>query len=332
MLNISLQSAILIELCTAFLWGSWFQLLKRIGKYPLPAFMIWLYVFSNIIVWGVMLIFKGTFVPEGIIYWISAKPKLVAICLLGGAMFGIGMQVSTAIMSKLGMVLSVSVSATLGVFTGTVIPMLVNGLPDGMTILTIIIISVLFLSGTLLVQYAGNEYRKDQKDNYDRDIPKVSLKLYLWFLVNTVLGLGYTFGMTYGMRSITNPHGLPPMLCCGLICFGAFLGTIIVSIVRLKKANQLDILVHTSPKVLLFSFLSACGHFGGNVTHMIAAPLLSLAVAWPITTTSNLWTYFWGFVYGEFRNSSKKVVFMLIAGLAMYIAGLIYLYKSVVSV
>ncbi len=329
MLKITAETAILLELCTAFLWGSWFQFLKKIGNYPMPAFMIWLYVFSNMIVWGVMCGWRDIFVPEGIAASLASRPGLAAFCMAGGALFGAGMQVSTTVMVRLGLVLSVSVTATLSIFTGTIIPMAVHGLPEGVTVPVLLLISLVFLSGTLLIQFGGVIYRRDNEDNVDLSIPKIDGRTYLLFLLNTVLGLGYTFAVTYGMRSVTNPDGLPPMLCCGMICLGALTGTLAVSGFRLLRAGELSILRHTPPRILMYCFLSACGHFGGNVTHMIAAPLLSLAIAWPITTTSGIWTYFWGFAYGEFRHSSMQVKLLIIAGVFLYLTGLVSLYLQI---
>lgn len=332
MLELSLGSAICLELLTAFLWGSWYQVIKRIGDYPIPAFMIWLYLFSNAIIWGAAVLFRSVFVPQGIFAAVAEKPGLSLFCFLCGIPFGVGIQIGMMIMKKVGLILSISIMSPLGILSGTIIPMLVSGLPKGITPATLILISLVFLGGTLLSQLSGalrDRERRARGDLRARDgTARPDAKIYLLFGINILLGFGYTLGVSYGMASVTNPDALPPMLCCAIICLGALAGTLILSSVRLVHTRELGRFFHTPPKVVLFSFLSAIGHFGGNVTNMMAAPLLSLSVAWPITTTSNIWAYFWGILYGEFEGTSRKVKGLLAAGVLLYAAGVLFLYMA----
>lgn len=332
LLELSLSSAICLELLTAFLWGSWYQVIKRIGDYPIPAFMIWLYLFSNSIIWGAAVLFQEVFVPQGIPAAIAEKPGLALFCFLCGIPFGVGMQIGMVVMKKVGLILSISIMSPIGILSGTVLPMLINGLPEGITPAALILITLVFLGGTLLSQFSGalrDRERRARGDLGARDgTARPDAKTYLLFFINIFLGFGYTLGISYGMESVTNPDALPPMLCCALICLGALAGTLILSPIRLIHARALGRFFHTPPKIVLFSFLSAIGHFGGNVTNMMAAPLLSLSVAWPITTTSNIWAYFWGILYGEFEGSSRRVKTLLAAGVLLYAAGILLLYMA----
>lgn len=326
MLAISQGTAIFLELLTAFLWGSWFQAIKRTGDYPLPAFMIWIYIFSNVIIWGVALGLKELFIPEGVGPSLRARPDLAAILFLGGILFGISMQVSMHIMSKLGIILSISISATLTIFTGTFIPMFLNGLPENVTPFLMAVCALIFLAATLLCQFSGVVRDRDAAGGAQKQgVQQTNKQVYLLFVLNIFLGLGYPISMSLGMRSVTNPQGLPPMLACGVLCLGALAGTLVLSGIRLLHAGALRTAARPGGKILALAFLSAVGHFGGNVTQMIAAPVLSLAVAWPLTSTSHVWSYFWGIVYGEYRGCSKRAAKLLALGIVLFAAGVLFL-------
>ncbi len=326
MLAISQSTAIGIELITAFLWGSWFQTVKKTCGYPLASFMIWLYVFSNALVWGVMWIFRGVFVPEGIENALSARPQLIWVMLTGGALFGISMQLSMIIMSQIGIILSVSVTSTLQIFTGTFIPMLLSGLPNHITSWHLVCCAVIFLSATMLCQFSGVVRDKDKSKTNHQTAPKkkTGRKICYLFALNTVLGFGYPVSMSLGMRSVTNPDGLPPLLACGLLCLGALIGTLVFSGIRLARSRQLNTVFRPGARVIGLSMWAACGHFGGNITHMIAAPVLSLAVAWPLTTTSNVWSYFWGIAIGEYKGCSRRAAALLAGGMLTFLIGVVF--------
>lgn len=326
MLAISQGTAICFELLTAFLWGSWYQTIKRTGEYPMPAFMIWIYLFSNLIIWGVTLGFRDIFVPEGIFSALRARPDLAGILFVGGIFFGLSMQVSMHIMSKLGIILSISISATLGIFTGTFIPMFINGLPDNVMPGLMVICALIFLAATLLCQFSGVLRDLDAAQGArTQSVQQKNKPVYLLFVLNIFLGLGYPISMSLGMRSVTNPQGLPSMLACSVLCVGALAGTLVLSGVRLARMRALHTAARPGGRILWLAFFSAVGHFGGNVTQMIAAPVLSLAVAWPLSTTSHMWSYFWGIVYGEYRGCSKRAGKLLALGIACFAAGVLFL-------
>ena len=73
------------------------------------------------------------------------------------------------------------------------------------------------------------------------------------------------------------------------------------------------------------AFVAAFCHFGGNVLHAIAAPVISITIAVTMGNSYHIWNYLWGIFYGEFKNSSVKTYIFLISGIALFMAGVLIL-------
>ena len=73
------------------------------------------------------------------------------------------------------------------------------------------------------------------------------------------------------------------------------------------------------------AFLSGFCHFGGNLIYTMATPVISHAIAWPMGTAFNIWTYIWGLGYGEYRGAKKKTIFTLVLGMLLFVAGVLLL-------
>jgi hypothetical protein len=78
--------------------------------------------------------------------------------------------------------------------------------------------------------------------------------------------------------------------------------------------------------------LPAAGHKTDTVTETTPSPCLSVsvsyataflssAVSWPLSITAGLWTQLWGFTYGEFKDSPRRVYITLFTGIALYLLG-----------
>ncbi|MEG0897920.1 MAG: hypothetical protein RSF73_10280, partial [Ruthenibacterium sp.] len=155
MTGLSSGVALGIIIFVTLLWGSWFQVVKHTGDYPIYAFLTWLYVFSLGIVWGAIVLLQDKMIPNGVINEITSDIPRAALVLLCGAMYAIGMQIQLVVVGRIGLILSTSVSATCTILMGTVVSAFFGGLPDGVSFFTIFGAAILLVFATILCQYAG---------------------------------------------------------------------------------------------------------------------------------------------------------------------------------
>jgi hypothetical protein len=62
-------------------------------------------------------------------------------------------------------------------------------------------------------------------------------------------------------------------------------------------------------------------HYGGNLLHAVGVPALSTAIAWPLGTAGNLWTYLWGLAFGEFKGAPRRAWALLGVTVFLFVAG-----------
>ena len=109
-MHLTTTSALMIMLLVSFLWGSWMQVVKHTGKYPIYAFLNWLYAFSIIIVWGTIAVTHESTIPDGIFNEISSDIPRALIVLICGSVYAIGMQIQLGVIGKVGLVLCASIT------------------------------------------------------------------------------------------------------------------------------------------------------------------------------------------------------------------------------
>lgn len=330
---ISQSAALFMILITTFMWGSWFHFIRRIGNYPVSAFMLWLYTFSAVIVWGAIAILKKWMLPGNLVEMVTATPEtrsMAALILVCGALFAIGMQIQMIVVKHVGLILSTSVCATCGILIGTFLSIALAGLPEGVSVWMIILAAFVLLAATLICQMAGRMKDRDtnakDQEGYEAE-QKTNLKYFLYLILCIVfLEPAYTVGMAKGLQTDLNPNGFPALLCIGLLSIGSFLGTLIVSGIHLTKTKQWkECLLPKQKSVYPMTFASAFCHYGGNVLQTIASPVLSVAIAWPMGNFFYIWTYVWGLAGKEFKGAKRKTYLTLFAGMAMYVLGVILL-------
>jgi hypothetical protein len=131
----------------------------------------------------------------------------------------------------------------------------------------------------------------------------------------------YTYAISYGLKSVSQPHGMAVMPFMATLVSGAFLGALLSSGLALTIQHQWSAAIHAPFSVHKFGILSGLAHYGGNIIHTFATVVLSSVVSWPLGVTMGLWTQFWGLVYGEFKGSPRKVYLALFSGIGLYLAG-----------
>lgn len=321
------QLAIVGIIFVTFLWGSWFQTVKHLGSFPVHAFISTMYGISVIIVWGAIAFLGKQLIPLGVFTEISSNPGL-ALAILGcGVVFGIAMQLQLTVVKRIGLILSTSVSATCAILGGTIVSVLFAGLPEGVSVVSIFVASILLILATITCQYAGI-LRDKEKNKLDEKQQSRMQDILLLAFVNFVMLSFYPLANSIGLRSDLNPDGYSSLTCMGIMVIGAFAGSSAFTLILLRREKETVAKVMALipfGKLLVFASIAACCHFGGNVLHAIFAPVVSVAIATVIGNSYHCWSYIWGLIYGEFKGTSKKTYAILFGGMLLFVAGVVLL-------
>lgn len=323
---ISTGTGIFMVLLTTFMWGSWFQFIRRIGKWPVAGFMLWLYTASFVVIWTAVFLLKKAFISDGIADTIRAAPGLCVFVLVCGALFAVSMQIQMMVVSKAGLIFATAVTAMVSIPYGFLISAYFGGISHNVSF-------PLLIAGVILVFTAGQLCQKSTKmRDADQGIAvekgdKTRLKYMLVILLCVFfLGPSYTLAMSIGTKTELRPNGLPSVLLIGILSLGSLIGTWILSGIRLTRNRQWkETFAWANRKYIGYACLSGVFHYGGNMIHTIAIPVLSMAVAWPLGNLASVWQYLWGVVQGEFKGVKRATRIVLACGILGYVLALITL-------
>ena len=333
MAGLSSGVALAIIIFVTMLWGSWFQVVKHTGDYPIYAFLSWLYAFSIVIVWGSILLLQHTMVPGGVLAEIMADLPRAGIVFFCGAMYAIGMQLQLTVVGRIGLILSTSISATCTILMGTLISAIFGGLPANISFPMILLAAVLLILATIVCQFSGVLRDRDAgKSGAQAKVAISRQDLTLLLVSCLVLAPFYSIATAVGLRSALRPEGFSSLTSMGVLVLGAFTGTSIFTAVRLTREHKWHAFLHPGRGmrvILPMALIAAFCHFGGNVLHAVAAPVVSVVVATPLGYSYSMWSYVWGLLYGEFKGATVRTYAVLAAGIALFVAGVVVL--SVVS-
>lgn len=329
MSGLSSGVALAIIIFVTFLWGSWFQVVKHTGKYPIYTFLNWLYFFSVFIVWGSILLLHKSMVPNGVWNEISGDLPRAALVFLCGAMYAIGMQLQLTVVGQIGLILSTSISATCTILMGTVVSAVFGGLPEGVSIFMIAAAALLLIFATIVCQAAGVMRDKDTGKTDKSRRTAISKKNLIVLLVSClVFAPFYSLATAVGLRSDLRPDGFSSLTCMGILVLGAFVGTSGFSAMCLTRGKKWCVFLHPDKGmrvILPMAIIAAFCHFGGNILHAIAAPVVSVVIATPLGYSFSMWSYVWGLAYGEFKGAKKKTYWTLVGGISLFVAGVVLL-------
>ena len=324
-MEISYTCAVFLVVLVSFLWGFWHQFVKKLGTWPLAAFMIWMFSLGTLTVWAMILLFREAWIPEGILTALQAAPGKALIAAVCGAGFSVGMMINLYVVSKMGLIFSTSVTSTVSILLGTLLSSFLGGLPEDASLGKIFIGALILLCASWLCQAASRE--KDRhKGRSARETAKTSAKfLAILFVYLLVFSPSYTVGMSLSVRTDLRPQGLPGPLAVGMLALGATAAITLVCLVMRARTGQLSALVHPEDKrCLLYALIGGVCCLGGDLIHNIASPILSVAIAFPLANLSGVWQYFWGILGGEFRSCGRKAKVLLACGIGCYVLGVIW--------
>lgn len=318
-------TALCMVLFTTFLWGSWSQFVKKLGDWPLSAFMLWLY-FSGFTVVSIAMIFlKRYYFPEGAMAYVQQLPAKCLLVLVCGATFSVGTQLSMAVVKKAGIIFQTSINAMLTIPIGCAISSILGGIPENIPVWQVVLGVILLVMATLLCQ------RASQLRDIDTGIPlnlgSADKKKYVLLLVVCAVFFSptYTIALSVGTQP-ENGMRLPTPLLVWILSLGSLVGTAVLSSIRLSVHHQWsEVFAAKNKKKIGLACLAGLFHYGGNLIHTIASPIISVAIAWPLGYLATIWQYFWGLVQGEFRGARKRTMAVLFLGIGCFLCALITL-------
>lgn len=325
--NLSNIIAVSLGLIAAAMWGSWFIVLKHLDGYPLEAFYLTLFVSSMAIVWGLGLLLDGVSLWGNIRSVWQLDPSRIMVTFVCGVLYVIGIQLTLYVMQVLGLAISQPIYASINVIAGTALSALIGGIPIGLTVGRIILSVSFLLAAVVLSMVAGrirNTYQQKARimtglSNDSREITKAVLMLVL----SSLLVPAYTIGISYGLKSVTQPTGLAPLPFMAILCTGAFIGALSVSGSILTIRKQWPVFLKHGFRTHRLGVIASFAHYGGNIMHTYATRNLSAVVSWPLGFTAGLWTTLWGLAYGEFKGSPRHAYVLLVMSMLCYMIGAI---------
>lgn len=334
MIGLSQNTALAIVLLVTFLWGSWFQVVKHTGDYPIYAFLSWLYVFSIFIVWGSIGALHTVMIPKGIWNEIRADIPRTLIVLFCGGLYAVGMQLQLSVVSRVGLILSSSVTSTCSILSGILLTAVLGGIADGSSVALIILAAVLLICGTIVCQIAGvlrdrQTKRAQEAENHSQAASGSQAKdLAILVLSSAVLIPFYSVASSIGLSTDLRPDGFSSFTCMGILSVGALLGTSVYTALMLTRERKWKVFLHPAkglPVILAMALIGAFCHFGGNILHSVAAPVVSVVIATGIGYSYGMWSYLWGLVYGEFKGADGRTFGVLGGGILLFAAGVLIL-------
>jgi len=323
--NIPSIIAIGMGLFAAAMWGSWFITLKYLGDYPLEAFYLTLFATSFVLVWAVGLIFEGPALIQNIRFVWGSDPSRVYVTFICGFLYVVGMQFTLRVLQILGLAISQPIQASINVIGGTAISALIGGVPENLTVGRIITSVVFLIAAVFLSMNAGRIRNKAQRDgNIDTGLskdPKVITRAIIMLIIASMLVPAYSTGLSYGLRSITQPAGLAVLPFMAVLVSGALFSALAVCGTTLTIKKQWGVFKSHGFKTHSLGMIAGFAHYGGNIIHTFATRNLSSVVSWPLGITGGLWTQMWGLIYGEFKGSPRISYILLGGGVVCYIIG-----------
>jgi hypothetical protein len=169
------------------------------------------------------------------------------------------------------------------------------------------------------LRVSGQEHAEVKSDlQFSMQDMKKSIVL---ILITTIISPAYTFGLSYSLKSITQPNGLAVLPYMALLSAGAFIGSIMISGGVLTLRKQWGIVFSAPFSIHKFGIVSGLFHYGGNIIHTFASASLSTVIAFPLGLSSGLITQLWGIIFGEFKGSPRQAYYYLGGSVILYMIG-----------
>lgn len=323
--HLTTNIAIYSTLFAAFLWGSWVVLIKYLKGYPVDGFFLTIFVFSLIFVWGV-----GFVVDRANLIWdikavYSTDPFRLWVTLVCGALYVGGLRLNLLVYERIGLTLAQPIQLSINLVASALLSAVLGGVFQGLGTARIILAAFILLLAVIISLLAG----KQRADRQNSDDFKSKLRFNmkdLWICVLIMVAAAiinpvYSFAISYGVHSATQPVGFGVLPFMALLSSGAFVGALLISGIVLSKNKKWGEFFDAPLLPHLSGMVAGMCHFGGNIINTFATASLSSVIAWPLSATYGLWGLFWGLVHGEFRGAGRRSYLLLFFAMLLYFVG-----------
>ncbi|KAA3646686.1 MAG: hypothetical protein DWQ07_10805 [Chloroflexi bacterium] len=320
--QLSIGTAVVMAMLAASMWGTWAISLKYLGDHSLDGYFLTIFVTSLVFVWLVAVLLDGSALFTDLRnVWIS-DPWRILLTLLSGVIYTNGIRLQLRVQRTIGLSLAQPIQSSISILIGVAIAAVVGGVPNDVS-LPVIILAVLVLIAAVTMGMLAGIYRSRSTTISDElDVTMETLRKSLgMILLVTVLIPAYTFALSYGLRSTTQPNGMAVLPFMAMLATGAFLGACMSSGVSLWRRGIFMAATQAPARIHALGVFSGLFHYGGNIIHTFATAFLSSVIAWPLGLTGGLWTQMWGLVYGEFRGASRRAYVALGLSVILYLVG-----------
>jgi hypothetical protein len=322
--DLSSGAAVMLALFAAFMWGTWAVSLKYLGSYPIDGFYVTLFTTSLIFVWAVGFIVDSTALVTNITTVFAVEPLRVIITFICGTLYVLGIRFSLNVMKTIGLTLSQPISSAILNIAILFVTISIGGVPTGASV-PILVLATLILIAAVLASLLSGHLRSRGSRAQVRNEFNVSRSV-IWRVLglttlSSLLIVSYSFAVSFGMVSTTQPHGMAVLPFMAVLATGAFVGAMLCSGTLLTIRREWHQIWRAGFEIHKFGIWSGLFHFGGNILQAFASVALSAALAFPLGITSGLWTQLWGLRYGEFKGAPPKAYVALFGGIVLYIIG-----------
>lgn len=318
---------IIMVLLSAFMWGSWGQFIKRVSGWNIRMFMFMLYLFSIILTWVILLIFCGIDGYIELLNLIYIHPQFLLYPILGGIIYTLGMWFNIVAVDIAGLSITYIIFTSISMLLGTSLSIIAGGLPEGTSIFSVLIGAILILISVFFCGYSSNSKEKNSVSNNKNGVSIKTILLY--GVISGFFVSSFPFFMTLSIKTSINPNGLNSYQYMALLSCGSMITAILVCLIPLIKSKELIKAFNVPKSYFVFAALSAIMHYGGNILNAVYAPLVGLALSWPLGQTMALWAVLWGVIYKEYNNAPMKSILSIILAIIFIILGTLYITLTV---
>ncbi|HUF36982.1 MAG TPA: hypothetical protein VMN57_00535 [Anaerolineales bacterium] len=315
-------AAVAMAVLAASMWGTWALSLKYLGGYSLDGYFLSIFIASLILVWGTGLLLDGPALIGNLREVWAVGPERVLLTLLGGMIYVNGIRIQLRVQRTIGLSLAQPLQSSISILIGIAIAMFFGGVPEGVSIPAVFVAAGFLVAAVTAGMVSGiyRSRRTSLEDELQITIGNLRRSLGQIILV-TLLIPAYTFAISYGLKSTTQPEGMAVMPFMAMLATGAFLGACASSGISLARQGKLRETFRTPSRIHALAVFSAVFHYGGNIIHTFATAFLSAVISWPLGLTGGLWTQLWGLVYGEFRGVDRRALLALGLSILLYLVG-----------
>jgi L-rhamnose-H+ transport protein len=268
--------------------------------------------------------------------YLAAGTKACILTALFGFAWGIAVVLNGVGVALVGLSLALAILMGSSVAIGSLAPLLLKD-PSALlthTGLMIALCDLVMLAGVLLCAWAGELRGRAQSQKLEAR--KVTTRGILVCLIAGLLSTFFNVVLSYGevISTQATAHGANSFNAANavwsLAVSAGSLPSIFWCVIRLSRAGDWGLFGHGQPmKNSVLCALMGAMWITGTVVYGAAARMLGPlgpVVGWPIYMSGIILTSsFWGWTTGEWRDSKKRPVNFMLAGIAVQIIAVVML-------